>query len=316
MDAKLTVSFIVTYNFKWIDAAIASLQYTTTPHEIYVVINGATQNEAEQFKTTYPNIKTIQNEHPLSFSENHNIMMRQSQTPYIALLNDDIEVHEDALDILVAYLDEHPEAGLVGPQLYYEDGTPQTSAYSDPGLLRMIYKISGLARLTHQRSPLRRWLLRMGLGKLMRLDSLRTIDTPQTVDVVKGAVMLVRREAYLQGGLMDENMKAYAEELDWQYRLRQVGWKMVLVPQARVTHFGLGQAELTLKGERLYFDRVGILTYYIKHRSTWQTAIIRATILLSHGFWGVVWLPFERARATIHFKTAKMALTWRYQTRD
>ncbi|PJF41542.1 MAG: hypothetical protein CUN55_11670, partial [Phototrophicales bacterium] len=214
--------------------------------------------------------------------------------------------------ILVEYLDAHPEVGLVGPQLYYEDGSLQTSAYSDPSLLRMIYKITGLAKLTHQRSPLRRWLLKIGLGRLLNIDSLRTITTPERVDVVKGAVMVVRRDAYLQVGGMDASMKAYAEEFDWQWRLRQHGWQIVLVPEAKVTHFGLGQALLTLQGERLYYDRLGILTYFLKHRSWWQAMIIRLVMLISHTFWGLIWLVFNRERASVHFKIVKMAFTWYY----
>lgn len=314
MKPTLTISFIVTFNFKYIDAAIESLVHTQTPHEVYVIINGGTPEEVAQLKARYPHILTLENPTPLSFAANHNLVMQRAETPYVALLNDDITVQDNALDILVEYLDAHPEAGLVGPQLFYEDGSFQTSAYSDPSLLRMIYKISGLARLTHQRSLLRKWLLKLGLARVVKLDSLQTTATPKPVDVVKGAVMLVRREAYLSGGMMDPDMKAYAEELDWQWRLRQKGWQMVLVPDAKVTHFGLGQSELTLHGVRLQNDRLGILMYFMKNRARWQSWIIRAALIASHGFWGVVWLPFDRERARVHGQIVKMAFTYRLST--
>lgn len=310
-DARLTISFIVTFNFQYISRAIASLQHTQTPHHIVVVVNGDAPEQAAALQAEHPHIELLTNISPLSFAENHNMMMARCSTPYIALLNDDIEVQGNALDALVAHLDEHPDVGLVGPQLYYGDGTRQTSAYSDPTLLRMLYKISGLARLTHQRGSLRRWLLKMGLGRIIRLDSLQVFTTPTEVDAIKGAVMVVRREAYLHAGMMDGEMKAYAEELEWQWRLRQHGWKMVIVPDAYVTHFGIGQAELNLTGDKLYNDRLGILIYFLKHRSAWQGLVIRMAIMTSHGFLGIRWRFIERSRALLHWKIVRMAFTWR-----
>ena len=42
-----------------------------------------------------------------------------------------------------------------------------------------------------------------------------------------GACMLVRREAIDQVGFADERFFLFSEETDWQYRLREAGWKVV-----------------------------------------------------------------------------------------
>jgi GT2 family glycosyltransferase len=57
------------------------------------------------------------------------------------------------------------------------------------------------------------------------------------VDVLKGACILLRREALEQVGLFDEDYFIYTEEVDLCYRMNQAGWGMYWVPKARVMHY-------------------------------------------------------------------------------
>lgn len=310
-NTPLTVSIIVHGDFSHVKPALQSLYATTiTPCRVYVVINTGPAPQVEDLRRTFPQVRSIVNATPLSFAANHNRVMQQAETDYVALLNDDIILHENALDILVNYLDTHPEAGLVGPQLRNPDGTNQVSTYSDPSLPRMIYKISGLAVLTRQGGLLRRWLLRIGIGKVLKIESLVSPDTVRPVPVIKGAAMVVRRAAYEQVGLMDETTRAYGEEMDWHLRMRQAGWQVVFVPQARVTHYGSGQAQLQLQGWQLIEDRKAILNYYLKHRPRWEVLVVRCTIVLSHSIGGLCWLLFARDRARVHLQTMQLGIGW------
>ena len=233
-----------------------------------------------------------------------------AQSPYVALLNDDIELHEDALDNMVAYLDANPQVGLVGPQQFNEDGSFQVAFYSDPTLLRMVYKISGLATLTTETSRLRKFLQKMGIGNLLNVESLKTQHTTRQVDIIKGAVMLVRRDTYQQVGMLDEDLNFYGEEAEWHWRLRRAGWKVVFVAESSVTHFRHTQGTLRLNAHQLTEDRRAILNYFLKHRPSWQAILIRAAIALSHSFWGTVWLPFSPERSRVHFNIVQIGLQW------
>ena len=55
---------------------------------------------------------------------------------------------------------------------------------------------------------------------------------PQQVEWVDGAVVLYRAEALQRTGPLDEAYFLYYEELDYQCRLRQAGWRVVAVPDA------------------------------------------------------------------------------------
>ncbi len=310
-NTQLSVSFIIHNDWSHIQPALHSLYATTSiPCDVYVVCNFQNDDALASLKNNFPHVHFILNNKPKGFAANHNQIMRLVKTEYIALLNDDIVLHSGALDTLVLYLNTHPTAGVVGPQLKNPDNTLQVSVYSDPTLLRILYKISGIARLTHQRSPIRHWILKTGIGQRLKVESLNIQPTTRPVPIVKGAVMVARRAAYEQVGLMSEVTQAYGEEMDWHLRMRLYGWQVIFVAEAQVTHYGSGQAELKLRGQMLAEDRKAILFYWHTHRPYWQTIIVRLAIMLSHSCWGIIWLPFDLSRAKTHWRIMKIGLSW------
>jgi GT2 family glycosyltransferase len=144
----------------------------------------------------FPDIEIAVNDQPRGFAANHNAVLHRARTEFVALLNDDVILHQGALDTLINYLKDHPNVGLVGPALQNPDGSSQVSAYSDPSLFRTIYKVTGLASLTHQQSHLRKWLGRLGIFSLLNVESLKTHAGTRPVPVIKGTVMAVRQVAY------------------------------------------------------------------------------------------------------------------------
>ncbi len=305
----LTISVIVHRDFSHIGAALESIpRATARPPRVVIVVNLGTPEQTQALREAFPQHEVIVNPQPQGFAANHNQVMALADTPYVALLNDDIVLHEGALDTLIAYLDAHPTVGVVAPKLVNTDGSYQVSMYADPTLARMVYKISGLARLTRQGGVVRALLMRSGL---IRLPSLRVPQEAESVDIVKGAVMVVRRSAYQQVGGMDEVSKAYGEEADWHLRFRQAGWQVAIVPQAVVTHIDSGQSQLKMQGWQLVEDRRAILNYFIKHKPAWQARVIRLTIVVVHGLMGILWAIVRSPRAEGHLQAARMGLRWK-----
>jgi len=76
--------------------------------------------------------------------------------------------------------------------------------------------------------------------------------------------MLVRREAFEQVGVLDEDYFMYGEEIDWCYRMRNAGWRVVYCPQAEIVHlrnrsgalmWGAGGMAARKIGERLFYQK-------------------------------------------------------------
>ncbi|MBE2268707.1 MAG: glycosyltransferase family 2 protein [Anaerolinea sp.] len=306
----VTVSLIVHQNFAHIERALTTLfAHTDRPLRVYVVVNQGGAEDIARLRAAFPQVTVLVNTNPQGFAANHNQIMRIAQTPYVALLNDDIEVHPQAIDLLCDYLDEHHDVGLVGASLLNPNGTPQVSVYGDPILPLTLYKISGLSRFTAEGTALRQLLQRL---KVVRIASWVEQTETREVAVVKGVAMVVRRAASDQVGLMDESTRMYGEEIDWHLRFRKCGWKVAFVAPAKVTHYGIGQR---INLATLPDDRVSLLNYYLKHKPAWQAVVVRAAIILTHAFVALVNLPLDRSCAAAYWRTVIAAIRWQSPSR-
>jgi hypothetical protein len=306
----LIISVIVHDDFSHIHRALVTfLEACTPPPKIYVTINSApSMAEVEKLQAAFPQIQMIINDQVQGFAANHNRVMKLAETPFIALLNDDIELKPSALYRLVQVLQEQPDIGLVVPLIQNPDGTPQLSVFSDPTLLRMIYKISGAGNLTKPGGIVRQFLQRTGIAGWLGVESLNPDFTMRDVPVGRGVCMVLRRETYRQVGGMDEVTRIYGEEYGWHWRMRKAGWRVAFVPEVAVIHYNLAQP---LEGWKLAEHRKSILNYFICYRPAWQAKVIRFSIVLFHGFWAAVNLPIHRQRARQHWQAARVGMTWK-----
>src|SRR5207245_3839830 len=63
-------------------------------------------------------------------------------------------------------------------------------------------------------------------------------DVPQDVPWAIGAVMLVRRSAIEQVGLLDESFFIYVEDMEWCRRMWSAGMRIRFTPEVSVVHHG------------------------------------------------------------------------------
>ena len=87
------------------------------------------------------------------------------------------------------------------------------------------------------------------------------------VEAIAGCFMLVRREAIIQVGAMDEDYFMYAEEADWCYRFTRSGWDVVYTPIAKIVHL-IGESSKQVSQGMALQRKAGILQFIQKHR-TW-----------------------------------------------
>lgn len=141
---------------------------------------------------------------------------------YVLLLNPDTIARPGALAALVAFMDAHPQVGIAGSRLEYEDGEQHDSRFRFPSILGEFehgIRLGPVSRL---------------LANYRAAPPLVLHDHP--IDWVAGASMIVRREVFEAIGYLDEEYFLYYEEVDFCLRARRAGWPCWYVPASRVVH--------------------------------------------------------------------------------
>ncbi len=202
-------------------------------------------------------------------------VVRADAPRYALLLNPDTELPPTALAEMTAFMDSRPEVGAAGPKLVLPDGSLDRAARRGfPTPLVSFYHFSKLAKL-FPNSP------RFGRYNMTFINP----DIEIEVDSVVGAYMQVRREAIRAVGLLDETFFMYGEDLDWAYRIKQAGWKVIYHPQVTVNHV---KKAASRKSQRAQFEFWrAMLIFYRKHYRAntpfWLHSLVIMGLLLKGG---------------------------------
>src|SRR6266545_7889981 len=136
---------VVTYNSaRWLERSLESLRGTGA--EVIVVDHGSTDGTVELVRERFPEARLIEEENR-GFGAGNNAGMRAGSGRYFLLLNPDAWLMDGALEALVAFADEHPEAAVVGPRLLNPDGTLQRSVRGFPTVWRIATEYLFLRKL-------------------------------------------------------------------------------------------------------------------------------------------------------------------------
>ena len=225
---KLSI-VIVNYNTRdLLRACLLSIEKSEAAPEmeLFVVDNASTDGSALMVSSEFPRVQLIQSGLNGGYARANNVALRRCRGEYLLLLNPDTELSHPVLKDIVSFMDAHSEAGVAGPKLVRPDGSLDLACRrSFPSPEVSFYRMLGLSKLF----PRSR---RFGRYNLTYLDP----DQPAEVDSVVGAFMMVRAEAARQVGLLDEAFFMYGEDLDWAYRIKAKGWKVLYNPEVVVLH--------------------------------------------------------------------------------
>jgi GT2 family glycosyltransferase len=244
--------------------------------EILVIDSASEDDSVSMVKTEFPHVRLYASERNLGYTGGNNLGMRQSQGCYVLLLNPDTEVLDDALAAMVGYMACNPQVAVVGPQLLWPDGSVQSSQRRFPSLHTALIESTFLQKWFPNHPALRHYYMQ---------------DRPDSeagaVDWLNGSCLLVRRNVIEQVGLLDDRFFMYSEELDWQKRIVDAGWKVVYLPRARVVHHEGKSSGQVVAFRHIRFSTSKVL-YFLKHHGRPAAALVRHWLLLNYFYeWSV-----------------------------
>lgn len=214
--------------------------------EVVVLDNASDDGSAEAARLQYPNVTVVAQDHRAGFGANHNVVIRETDSTYVFLLNDDSTVTSGCVAALARYMDAHPRVGAVGPRVVGMDGHVQQTAWRLP----TVWAAFSFALTLGQRD----WVQSRG-------------EVARQVGWVSGCALMLRRRALERIGLFDEGFFMYSEDTDLGRRLAANGYESHYVPTATVVHRSQ-QSSAGLPDRRMNEHWRSVRRYWTKHHSS------------------------------------------------
>ena len=214
-ELPLVSVIVLNYNGKDIleDCIIAILNSNYPRIEVIVVDNGSADGSHMIVKKYEPRVKLIRSLRNIGYSAGNNLGIQIAKGKYIFLVNNDAIIHPDCIYELVKVASSDTRIGVLGCKVYYK-GT------------RIIQHAGGKLNLSATYLP------HIGVFE----EDRGQYDEISDVDYVSGVAMMIRREVMDKIGLLDEFYFAYWEDVDYCFRARKAGFRVVYVPNAIIEH--------------------------------------------------------------------------------
>jgi GT2 family glycosyltransferase len=225
----LSIIFVNWNSTAYIRDSIASVYRWAggVPVELIVVDNASPTRDVDVLKQEFPEILLVKSEANLGFAGANNLGFEHSTGEYVMFLNPDTKLIECSIPVLLRHLEALPDAGILGCRLLNEDLSVQTSCIQTfPTILNQALDADYLRERWPQSSL-------FGIGPLYSAG-----DRPAPVEVISGACMTMRREAFEKAGRFSEEYFMYAEDLDLCYKMRLAGFQNYYTGETSIVHFG------------------------------------------------------------------------------
>ena len=192
--------------------------------DIVVADNASTDGSKEFMRERFPEIRLIDNGSNGGFATGYNLALRQIEAEYFVLLNSDIEVTPHWIEPVVELMDADPQIAACQPKIlsYFEKN-------------RFEYAGAAGGFIDKYGYPFCRGRVFQNLEE----DKGQYNDTCE-VFWATGACLFVRADLYLKHGGLDDSFFAHMEEIDFCWRMKNLGYKIYCCPQSKVYHIGGG----------------------------------------------------------------------------
>jgi N-acetylglucosaminyl-diphospho-decaprenol L-rhamnosyltransferase len=232
--------------------------------EVLVLDNASPDGVADMIRAEFPWVDLDASAENLGFAKGNNVLAGRAQGEFILLLNPDAILHDGALEAILSFAQQHPQAGIYGGRTLRPSGeVDPSSCWGFQTVWSLVCFATGLSRVFKRTA-------------LFDPESLGawTRDSVRQVDVVTGCFLLIRAELWRDLGGFDEEFWMYGEDQDLAVRAYRRGYRPLITPDAVVTHVVGASSSTGNKNVLVLGSRVRLMRKY------WWRSKVRVGIVL------------------------------------
>ena len=226
--------------------------------EVIVIDNASADDTAKRLPLEFPRVRLEANSANLGHTRGVNQGIALARGRLVLVIDADAFVDRTAIERLVAFLDARPDAALVAPRLYSEDGSIQESAKRLPTVINGLFgRYSTLTRLFPNNRFSSRYLER---GQVSATEPFQT-------EHLSSACVMFRRNLVDKIGPWDEGYRGYWVDADWCMAALRSGAKAYCIPRATAIHRESYSRTKKKTPNRVWMFHMGAYRFYRK----WHT---------------------------------------------
>lgn len=192
--------------------------------EVIVADNGSTDGSLQLLSEQFPTLRVIRFDQNYGFAEGYNRALKEIEADYFLLLNSDVELKSDPLPSLISLLDLDQTVGAAMPKILSQ-------------LNPTMFEYAGAAG-----GYIDKLCFPFCRGRVIGTveEDKGQYDTLKEVFWASGAALFVRSDLYRKLGGLDGDFFAHMEEIDFCWRVKNSGYKVMCEPRSNVYHLGGG----------------------------------------------------------------------------
>lgn len=194
--------------------------------------NDSHDGSADAVAQRFPDVELVRSAENVGFGLANNAVAETAESEWILLLNSDTETFPGAVENLLAFARQHPEAGVVGGRTLFADGTLNaTSCFNRITVWSLFCKATGLSTAFSGSGLFNP----EGIGGWQR-------DSVRQVDIITGCLLLMRTTLWRQLGGFQRRYFMYGEDNDLCLRAGKLGYRPMFTPDCEIIHLGSASA--------------------------------------------------------------------------